>query len=80
MIPTPTIIGGATMPQVAGSEPDGERRVVTKQLLPGGMYNTMLGQGVLMQVVTVFSVGVGALLSLAIWWYVWSLWRRGVLK
>ena len=53
---------------------------IVKQLLPGGMYNTMLGQGVLIQVATIFSVGVGALLSLAIWWYVWSLRRRGVLK
>jgi hypothetical protein len=51
-----------------------------KQALPGGMYNKMIGQGPIMAVGTVLSVSVGVSISLAIWWYVLHLWRRGVLR
>jgi hypothetical protein len=51
-----------------------------KHLLPGGVYNGMFAQGPLMAVVTVFSVSVGALISLGIWWYVLRLRRRGLLR
>jgi hypothetical protein len=51
-----------------------------KHTLPGGMYNKMFAQGPIMTFVTVFSVTGGVLLSVAIWWYVLHLRRRGVLK
>jgi hypothetical protein len=53
---------------------------IVKQALPGGMYNKMIGQGPIMAVGTVLSVSVGVSISLAIWWYVLHLWRRGVLR
>jgi hypothetical protein len=53
---------------------------IVKQALPGGMYNKMFGQGPIVAVVTVFSLSVGVLISVAIWWYVLHLRRRGVLK
>jgi hypothetical protein len=53
---------------------------IVKQTLPGGMYNKMFAQGPIIAFGTVFSLTGGVLLSVAIWWYVLNLRRRGVLK
>jgi hypothetical protein len=50
------------------------------QLQPGGLYSKIFAQGVVMTGVMMFSVGVGVLMSVAIWSYVLHLWRVQVLK
>jgi hypothetical protein len=50
------------------------------QFLPGGIYNKMIGQSVLMSAITMFSVAGGLLVNAAIVWYVWHLRRQGVLR
>jgi len=50
------------------------------QFLPGGIYAKMLAMGLLISVVTMFSVVVGLSISVAIVWYVWRLQRQGVLR
>lgn len=50
------------------------------QCLPGGMYGNMFSQNAVMAWTTVFSVCLGMLMLVGIWWYTFHLWRRGVLR
>ena len=48
--------------------------------LPGGKYSNMVAKGGIMAGLMVFSAPFGVLLALGMWWYVFQLWRRGVLR
>ena len=50
------------------------------QMLPGGAYHALLGQGPLMSALILFGISVGVLIKIAICAYVWRLHRRGVLQ
>ena len=48
--------------------------------LPGGMYSNMVAKGGITAVCAVLGTPMGVLLAIGMWWYVFRLWRRGVLR